>query len=151
MDEPFDQDWGCLFVAPMGTTPPDMSSLDSRFLEPWLPLWRPVGVTDPEKCRVSYSGSEPPEQVTWSFGEVLTNRIKALTAVAPLSGVRFMTGWESADRKTRLVAGRCAVAEYGDGATAIRLELERKLEEEVAFTVYTAWPGNWSTLGATRE
>lgn len=123
---PFETARGVLFIAPVGSEPPRNQVIDGWFLDQWPAGWQPVGVTQPKLCGASVEATDdtytarysPAVDWRWRFGTELARRVATRTTVAPLTGVRFMTGWEAADRTTRVVADRCVIRPDGQ----IRLE-----------------------------
>jgi hypothetical protein len=110
---------GRLFVAPMGTETPGPPA-SGKFPAEWPDGWRAVGATHPRLCRATadvYAGSVGPltttsaTHVRWQFGTALADQIEAMTTMAPLTGVRFMTGWQDTGGTMRLVADRCVLAD----------------------------------------
>lgn len=134
-DQPlwFEVEPGYLFIAPTGSELPANTTIDGVFVDSWPLGWRPVGVTNPQLCGHQVYGYDvsdivPAADFRWTFGPELDGRIAGLTAVAPLVGIRFMTGWEAETRKGQLVASRCTIAVTGRVV----------LEADPAYTAHTA-------------
>jgi hypothetical protein len=129
---PFAEQRGRIYIAPLGADPPrhyvasDPPGSAPRFVDEWPAAWILGGETDPGQCREQYDIDtervsvdgliEPIGYVTsrsaqWAFGldQLATGRVP-WSSLPPLPegqvpwAPRFMLGWESLDRRSRVVA-----------------------------------------------
>lgn len=90
-------DAGTLYVAPLSTAEPDMTVRDGVFATDWPPLWAKLGPCDLwidyDMPRDLYTIRADPE------GRGFTDRLREVVGL----GMRFMLGFQSADRTIRYV------------------------------------------------
>lgn len=131
---PFTEQRGQVYIAPLGAAiAPQHYVSQGRFTDIWPDGWLLGGETNPKRCSesVGYDAGTLP---VWTLGvDLLPTERTPWTSLAPLppgqesAAPRFMLGWQSTDRRSRIIARQVTIAKTQAGKDALFLtyQLER--------------------------